>query len=158
MVMSREYKIGQVVEVSRSRDGHNDTIPPTWEVPQGWRGTIIKRGVTPDGLYYSYDLQGEDGTILENYPSSCILPVAPGSDRSVSKIIDNMRLGTDNYIEGIELVSAIHHIMDKWGRCHPNRGPRVSSESLMTVAYLYGKTVGIRAERQRKKTLSEEKI
>jgi hypothetical protein len=157
MIVSRKYEIGQVVEVSRSRNDIYNAMPPTWEVPQGWRGRIIKEGVTADGLYYAYDLQGEDGTILENYPSPCLLPVASGSDRSISKIIGNMILGTDDTIEQTELESALNFILDHWD-AKGNPRSKESKKSLMYIAYQYGKTVGIREERQRKKTLSEEKI
>jgi len=146
MIVSRKYEIGQVVEVSMSRDDIYNAMPLRWEVPQGWRGKIIKEGVTADGLYYAYDLQGEDGTILENYPSPCLLPVASGSDRSISKIIGNMILGTDDDIERAELEIALNFILDRWGDME-------CKKSLMRIAYQYGKTVGIREERQRKKSL-----
>jgi hypothetical protein len=92
-----------------------------------------------------------------DYPSPCLLPVAPGSDRSISKIIGNMILGTDDTIEQTELESALNFILDHWD-AKGNPRSKESKKSLMHIAYQYGKTVGIREERQRKKTLSEEKI
>lgn len=86
----------------------------------------------------------------EELPEQVTAPEKLQPKRNVAKIIENIVPFIDDSIEQAELHTAIKYLMRAYGEAEV--------EFLLHTIYQYGKTAGVRQERQRKKTLSEEKI
>lgn len=150
---NKDFAIGDKVVVIKTREELLDEVTaPEKFLPVGWEGTIIKKGISISGdkIFNAYDLQGIDGKIVEGYPSPGFIGVYPGSKRNVVKIIRDIIPFINDSIEQAELHTAIKYVMRAYGEAEV--------EFLLHTIYQYGKTAGVRQERQRKKTLSEEKI
>lgn len=142
----KELKIGDKVVVVKTREELlNEVTSPEKFLPVGWEGTIVRIGAahTIDKLFNACDLKGSDGKIVHGYPVLGLMKVHPESERNVVKIVRDIIPFIDDSIEQAELHAAINYVIGMLGKAH--------TESLLYIIYQYGKTVGVRQERQKKK-------
>lgn len=150
---NKDFAIGDKVVVIKTREELLDEVTaPEKFLPVGWEGTIVRKGAahTIDKLFNACDLKGSDGKIVHGYPVLGLMKVHPESERNVVKIIESTIPFIDDSAERAELHTAIQFVMEALGKNE--------IEFMLHLIYVYGKTAGVRQERQRKKTLSEEKI
>lgn len=142
------YEIGERVLVIKDREEIlGEKFSGDTNVPIGWEGTVIRRGLAHrnNKLFNAYDLQGDDGRIIKEYPASGIMRSLPGAKRNAVKIIERTVPFIDDSAERAELYTAIQFVMEALGKNE--------IEFMLHLIYVYGKTAGVRQERQRKKSL-----
>ncbi len=148
----RKISIGQRVEVIGTRDEYDKNENHiVQEVPIRWEGTVTRIGITDDQLYYAYDLIGDDGFEVKNYPSPCLIHIIPGTKRKVSKIIGDQIPYIEDDVELAEVATAINYILGTSSKLKVTTNELNHIKMLMKLIYLYGKTVGKRQERAEKK-------
>lgn len=148
----RKIEVGQRVEVIGTRDEY-DANPKhiVQEVPIRWEGTVTRIGITDDQMHYAYDLKGDDGFEVKNYPAPCLIHIIPGTKRKVSKIIGDQIPYIEDEVEFAEFVTAINYIIGKYSNLKITDNNWNHIKMLMNMVYMYGKSVGKRQERAEKK-------
>ncbi len=142
----RDYIVGDKVIVVNEKSKYvKGTESSTHEVPMGWVGTVTRKGVTDDWTYHDYDVIGEDGTEIHRYPSPCLMPLIPGTERNVINIINKTEFGIDNEAERLEYLTA---------RSYLEYTEDSLNMSMMSI-YLLGKAAGKREERAKKRGAKE---
>lgn len=135
---TKKIEVGKRVKVIKPR---TDTMPQVWEVPQGWEGIVTKIGITEDGFYYAYDLLGDDGLSVTNYPGLSLMELIPGTERDVVMIIRNLLIASESEVEMAELKTAMRYVSQM----------ESSLFMMLYTIFHYGKTVGKKEERKKKK-------
>jgi hypothetical protein len=138
--VTKKIEVGKRVKVIKPR---TYSMPPVWEIAEGWEGIVTKIGITEDGFYYAYDLLGDDGVSVINYPGLSLMELIPGTERDVVMIIRNLLMASESEVEMAELNTAMRYVSQI----------DFSPFMMMYTLFHYGKTVGKKEERQRKKSL-----